>query len=374
MTKKILAVLLSFCLCITIWSFEAKAEDIEIPTNAKAFVLMDPVSGRILLEKNSEEKRPMASTTKIMTAIIALEKGNLKSQVKVSSKAASVVGSSFHLKYGEVLSLEDMLYGLMLPSGNDAATAIAEHIGGTEENFVEMMDQRALELGALNTQFKNPHGLDDDQHYTTAKDLALIARQAWSIYKFREIVQTKTKDIKEGINPRQISNTNQLLWEFKGANGIKTGTTPNAGKCLVAAAYKNSFQLISVVLGSNNAFIDSGKLLNYGFANYKLTPLIRKNKHYATVPVQNGNFEEVGLMAKDGISLPLTESEAVKFNLVVPKKIKAPVAKGEQIGELQVFIGNNLASSTPLIAMKEVRIKKYSDILYKILKFWMKME
>ena len=374
MTKKVLVVLLSFCLCITVWSFETRAENIELPVSAKAFVLMDPISGRILLEKNSEEKRAMASTTKIMTAIIALERGDLKSQVKVSSKAASVGGSSFHLNSGEVLSLGNMLYGLLLPSGNDAAEAIAEHIGGTEENFVQMMNEKALELGALSTHFKNPHGLDDPKHYTTAKDLALIARYAWNIYKFREIVQTKTKEIKDGNYPRQIFSTNRLLWEFQGADGIKTGYTGNAGKCLVASADKNSFQLISVVLGTHNHFIDSHTLLDYGFNNYKLTPLIRKNKYCTTVSVQRGFIEDVGLVTKDDISLPLIESEIVKFNLVVPKKIIAPVSKGEQIGELQVYIGNDLAYSASLIAMKEVRIKKYNDILYKILRFWMEWE
>jgi len=374
MTKKIVAVLLIFYLCMAVYCLDAKAENEKLSVNAKAFVLMDPISGRFLLEKNSEEKRAMASTTKIMTAIIALEKGGLKSQIKVSPKAASIGGSSFYLKSGEALSLESMLYGLLLPSGNDAAVAIAEHIGGTEEKFVKMMNQKALKLGALNTHFTNPHGLDDPEHYTTAKDLALIAKYAWNNNKFREIVQTKTKEIKDGDYTRQIFSTNRLLWQFHGADGIKTGYTGNAGKCLVATAYKNGFRLISVVLGSHNHFEDSQKLLNYGFNNYKLKPVVSKDDYYTTVNVENGIFEKVDLIAKENIHLPVMENENISFKLVVPKNIKAPVLKGEQIGQLQIYIDNDHALSTDLVAARDVRLKKYHDILNKILRFWIKWD
>jgi D-alanyl-D-alanine carboxypeptidase (penicillin-binding protein 5/6) len=372
MIKKLFVFLLSIYLLIAPCSFEARAENVHLPVNAKAFVLMDPISGRILFEKNSEDKRAMASTTKIMTAIIALENGDLRSKVKVSSRAASIGGSSFYLNSGEVLSLENMLYGLLLPSGNDAAVAIAEHIGGTEDNFVRMMNKKALELGALNTHFKNPHGLDDPEHYTTAKDLALIAKYALNIHKFREIVQTKSKEIKEGKNPRHIFSTNRLLWEFEGAIGIKTGYTGNAGKCLVASADNNIFQLLSIVLGTHDHFADSCTLLNYGFNNYQFTPLISKNQYCTTIKVVGGLSDEVDLMTKDGISLVLMENESVIFNSVVPKKIKAPVSKGEQIGELQVYVGNDLACSTSLVAMSNVSIKKYNYILYKIFRYWIK--
>lgn len=174
---------------------ETRAESASPQVSAKSFIIIDAVSGRTLCGENFEDKRAMASTTKIMTSIIALEKGNLKSQVKVSPRAASVGGSSFNLSIGERLSLENMLYGLLLPSGNDAAIAIAEHIGSTEENFVHMMNEKAVELGALNTHFANPHGLDNPQHYSTAKDLALITRHALKNEKFREIIGTRTKKL-----------------------------------------------------------------------------------------------------------------------------------------------------------------------------------
>lgn len=372
MPKTTIIFLLTLCLLIGTLSLEVKAENPQLSINADVYVLLDSISGRILLEKNSTEKRAMASTTKIMTAIIALEQGNLQSQVVVSPRAASIGGSSFFLKTGETFSLENILYGLLLPSGNDAAVAIAEYIGGTEENFVKMMNEKAVELGALNTHFKNPHGLDEPGHYTTAKDLALIARYAWNIYKFREIVQTKSKEIKDGNYTRQIFNTNKLLWEFDGANGIKTGYTGKAGKCLVASAFKNDFQLLSIVLGTHSHFGDSFQLLNYGFNNYKQTTLAKKSKNYATIPVQNGTFDEIELGIKSNINLPLSKREKFRLKPVVPKKTKAPINKGQQIGELQVYIDENLVHSAPLFAMKDVEVKNYKYILNKIFQFWIK--
>lgn len=374
MTKKIIAIFLVIYLFIAISCISAKAADNALSINAKAFVLMDPISGRILLEKNSQEKMAMASTTKIMTAIVALEKGDLQSQIRVSPRAASIGGSSFYLKPGDVLTLEDMLFGLMLPSGNDAAVAIAEHIAGTEDKFVQIMNQKALELGALNTHFTNPHGLDDPEHYTTAVDLAVISRYALKNIKFREIVQTKTKEIKYGDIDRQIFNTNRLLWEFEGADGIKTGYTGKAGRCLVATAKNNGFHLLSVVLGSQNHFEDSKKLLNYGFENYKLKNIISKNNYLTTVNVENGVIKTVDLIAKDSITLPIEESENIKFKLIVPKKIKAPVFKGEEVGQVQVYIDDDLVTSTSLITAKDVPLKTYNYILNRILRFWTRCE
>lgn len=374
MTKKLAVVLFIFCYFATGYSACSKAENETLPLSAKAFVLMDAVSGRILLEKNAQEKMPMASTTKIMTAVIALEKGDSNSRIKVSQKAASMGGSSFYLKSGETMTLENMLYGLLLPSGNDAAVAIAEYIGGTEEKFVQMMNKKALELGALNTHFTNPHGLDDPEHFTTAKDLAVIAKHAWKYNKFREIVQTKTKEIKDGNFARQISSTNRLLWQFDGADGIKTGYTGNAGKCLVATANKKGFRLISVVLGSTDHFQDSQRLLDYGFENYYLKPIVRKNEICTSVTVEKGVIKSVGLIAEDNILLPIKEGEKVNYYLIAPKKISAPVFKGESIGQLQIYIDNSFVESVNLVAAGDVRLRKYYDLVNRIFRFWMKWE
>ena len=374
MARKLTVVFFVFYFFVAANVAFAKTDNNALQLGARAFVLMDATSGRILVEKNSENKMPMASTTKIMTAILALENGDLNSTVSVSPKAASVGGSSFYLRSGESLSLESMLYGLLLPSGNDAAVAIAEHIGGSQEKFVQMMNKKALELGALNTHFANPHGMDDPEHYTTAKDLAVIAKHAWNYNKFREIVQTKTKEIRDGNYVRQIFNTNRLLWQFEGADGIKTGYTGKAGRCLVATASRKGFRLISVVLGSSDHFKDSQKLLDYGFANYNLKPIIFKNRFYATATVEDGIFNTVDLIAEDSVLLPLKDGERVSYYVIAPKKVKAPIFKGERIGQLQIYIDDNYAASISLVASKDIRQKQYYDIFNKLLRFWLRWE
>lgn len=374
MYKRIAVFILSLLLCFTLWNVEIKAEVNDLPVNAKAYVLIDPISGRILLEKNSEEKRAMASTTKIMTAILALEKGDLSSIVEISSKASSVGGSSFNLQAKEYLQLNSLLYGLLLPSGNDAAIAIAEHIAGTENGFVQIMNKKAVELGALDTHFNNPHGLDDPDHYTTAKDLALITRYALGCSKFREIVQTKNIQINDGKLPRHIYSTNRLLWEYKGCNGVKTGYTGQAGRCLVASAVNNNFQLISVVLGSNNHFNDSRTILDYGFDNYKLRTVIDKDNYKFPIKVRNGFCDEICLIVEESVKLPFKDNESFLLTPVVPKEVKAPVFKGEQIGQIEIIINNKNVYSKALIASSDVPLKTYNKILYEILKSWLDLK
>ena len=346
------------------------AEDIQV--NVNSYILIDPISGRVLMEKASYEKYPMASTTKVMTAIIALERGDISSKVITSPRAASVGGSSFWLRSGEEMTLENMLYGLLLPSGNDAAVAIAEHIAGDEDSFVELMNQKALELGAINTRYKNPHGLDAPGHYTTARDLSIISRYAWSIPKFREIVGTPSKAIKEGAFTRQLYNTNRLLTGFNGANGIKTGYTGKAGRCLTASATRDGLHLMSVVLGADDHFSASYNLLSYGFSNYKLMDIIEEDAEYASVPVKNGVKDELQLLAKTSITLPVREGEMVEFRLIAPKSIDAPIVMGHQVGEIEVFIDNKKAFSTSLIASTDIRKRMFFDIYLKIIDEWVK--
>lgn len=368
MLKKTLILLFIF---VTVCSGFARAENISLNVDARAYVLMEPVTGRILIEKNSEEKRAMASTTKIMTAIIALERGNLESKVRVSTKAAAIGGSSFYLRAGETMSLENLLYGLLLPSGNDAAVAIAEHIGGNEKNFVDLMNLKALEIGALNTHFMNPHGLDEPGHYTTARDLAMIARYAWGIPKFREIVQTREKIINEGSHSRHIYNTNRLLWSKIGVNGIKTGYTGAAGRCLVASAARNGFQLIAVVLGTGDHFGNSYKLLNYGFSHYKYEHVVVKDRLYTTARVENGILDIALLVAGEDIFLPVGENETVDLKMVVPDSIKAPVIKNQPIGEIQVFIKGKQVCKTVLKSAQDIREKTFFDMFYRIIREWL---
>lgn len=368
MLKKILAL---FFIFITVCRASPGAENVSLDIDARAYTLMDPITGRILTEKNSEEKRAMASTTKIMTAIVALEYGDLSSIVKVSSKAASIGGSSFHLQSGETMKLENMLYGLLLPSGNDAAVAIAEHIGGSEKNFVDLMNLKAIEIGAKNTHFMNPHGLDEPGHYTTARDLAIIARYAWGIPKFRSIVQTRDKIIDDGNYKRHIYNTNRLLWSKDGVCGIKTGYTGGAGRCLVASAVKNGFQLISVVLGSGDHFGSSYRLLTYGFSHYKPVQVVQKGRLYTTTRVENGILDRALLAAKEDIILPVGEKETVKLKMVVPDSIAAPVVKNQPVGEIQIFIEGIQVYKTSLVSAQDIRQRTFMDEFYKIIREWL---
>lgn len=369
-TAKIVLALFLICALLA-GTASAKAEETNFSIDARAYLLMDEITGRILIEKNSEISLPMASTTKIMTAIVALENGDLSSQVKVSPKAASMGGSSFHLVAGETMSLESMLYGLLLCSGNDAAVAIAEHIGGDVDTFVEMMNRKAREIGALNTSYKNPHGLDEDGHYTIARDLALIAKYAFSIPKFREIVGTKEKIINEGKFTRHIYNTNRLLRISENVDGIKTGYTGKAGRCLVATAQKNGFRLISVVLGARDHFSTSLKLLNYGFDNYELKQLVTEGNVYAAVPVKDGVAKKAVVVAEKDIALPLREKEKVQIKISVPPFTEAPVYKGQVLGEIQIFIDSTYVCSAPLVSIQDIRKKSLFDNFYKMIKMWM---
>lgn len=234
---------------------------------AYSYILLDSQTGVILAQREAWRKRAPASTTKIFTGIVALEAENLESPVKISQKAGSTGEASINLQEGEVLTLEALLYGALLCSGNDACVAISEHIAGTEEKFGFLMNQKAFLVGATGSNFKNPHGLPAKEHYSTAYDLALMARYGLRNLCFSKIVSTKSTVI-ESITParkRYLSNTNQLLWGTEGAGGVKTGTTIEAGQCLVAAVTRNGRQLITVVLKSPNRYKDTLRLLEYGF-------------------------------------------------------------------------------------------------------------
>ena len=342
---------------------------------AKAAILIDFKSGRILYKKNEDEKLPMASTTKIMTAIIALEKGNLEDVVTVSKKAVSIGGSKVPLVCNEKIKLRDLLYCLLLKSGNDAALAIAEHIGGNVNNFVIMMNNKAKEIGALNTNFRNPHGLDNNiyDHYTTVYDLAMIARYALNNPIFANIVSTKQITItSESQKNRIINNTNRLLWYYNGADGVKTGYTGKAGRCLVSSATRDNQKYIAVVLNSNNVWKDSAALLDYAFNNYKIENIVKKGEKIKTVKILNGDKDKVMLLTKKDISVPLRQDEKVKisFEFEIPDKIKAPMGKYESIGKLKVRLGDEVIAETDLISDEIVEEKSLRANMAKIFYNW----
>ena len=245
----------------------------KLPTiSSKNIIVLDRKTLLPLYEKNAYEKVAMASTTKILTCIIALEKGNKNDIITVSKKASSVSGSTLGLKSNIKISLNDLLYGLMLRSGNDCAIAIAEHISGSVEEFANLMNLKAFELGLFNSNFITPHGLDNSQHFTTAYDLALLTNYALKNDDFKKIVSTKTKVISIGNYSREISNTNELLGTLNGVYGVKTGFTFEAGRCLVSACTRNTLDIIVVVLGADTKSIrtkDIKNLIKYIFDNYE---------------------------------------------------------------------------------------------------------
>ena len=336
--------------------------------SAQSGILIDGNSGRVLLEYNPHLKLPMASTTKIMTALIGLEKGNIDENIIISRDAVGIEGSSIYLYEEESISLEDLLYGLMLRSGNDSAVAIANHIGGDLENFSLMMNNRAKELGAINTNFKNPHGLSAEGHYTTAYDLALISKKAIEIEKFKEISKAKTWRANRDKN-NIFYNKNSTLWEYEGGDGIKIGYTIAAGRCLVSSATRNGIQLIAVVLNDRNWFQDCYALMDYGFKEYKNYVILDKGKYFGKIPILNGNREDLIAVAADTFIYPLEEEEMekIKIHIDAPDSIKAPIKKGDNIGNIHVFLDGKLIHQEKLIAKESVeKLNTLQKILNKI--------
>jgi D-alanyl-D-alanine carboxypeptidase (penicillin-binding protein 5/6) len=249
-------------------------------THAQAYSVIDVTSGRILTEYQGNKRMRIASLTKVMTAIVAIEQGELSDRVTVSSKAYGKEGSSIYLQLGEEMSLHSMLYGLMLRSGNDAATAIAEHVGGSVEGFVYMMNEKARWLGLEQTLFQNPHGLDDEQHYSSANDLARLTAYALHNAIFREIVATKWKQVPNPNKPWDYrwTNKNKMLSLYEGADGVKTGYTKQAHRTLISSATRGGQQVAVVTLDDGDDWLDHRKLLDYAFANFPLTPIVKREE------------------------------------------------------------------------------------------------
>lgn len=325
-----------------------------------AAILMEWQSGRILYHRNGFTRMHPASLTKIMTALIALERGRLEDIVQVSEEAASQPGSTMYLKEGDRFTLEDLLYGLMLNSGNDAAWAIAQHIGnGDPGEFFRMMNERARQLGAINTRFSNPHGLTDPNHYTTAFDLALITRAALKHPFFKNLVATKEKDVIDARGDKVISlyNTNKLLWLYLGTDGVKTGTTEAAGQCLVASATRDDMRLLAVVLASGDRWSDAATLFDYGFSQWRTEKLINAGERVATVPVRGGLKRQVPVVLEDDIVVCIPRfSTGLRVELDVPKKLRAPVDRGAVVGRATAFLGNEPLVSVNLLADEWVEL------------------
>ena len=339
---------------------------------AHSAILMDAKTGQVLFDKEANRRSAPASTTKIMTAILALESGRLEETVTVSPRAAATRGSSLHLYAGQKISLHELVTGLMLRSGNDAAVAIAEHLAGSVAAFSERMNARARELGAYNTQYQNPHGLSAVNHYSTAFDLAWLTRHALLLPEFAAIVSTKETEIEwqdrsgreKGINLR---NTNKLLWLFEDADGVKTGTTGEAGPCLVSSATRAGQKLIAVVLNDSSRWVDSMQLLKYGFDAYELYPFAEQGDILTAIGVEGGFFPVVDIMVAAPAALVVTTKELpqVTVEVELPETIKAPVFQGQKIGEIVFFVGDKAVKTVDLVAAADVEEKTLSRLFFR---------
>jgi D-alanyl-D-alanine carboxypeptidase (penicillin-binding protein 5/6) len=328
---------------------------------ARAAILVDAKTGEVLYEKKSREHNAPASTTKIMTAILAIESGRLEEPVRVSLRAAATRGSSMHLYAGQVLSLRELLTGLLLRSGNDAAVAIAEHLAGTTEAFVAQMNRRARDLGATDTHFRNPHGLSAPGHYSSAYDLAMLTRFALADPVFAAIVGSKEigidwRDRRGREQDVNLRNTNKLLWMLEEADGVKTGTTGEAGPCLVASATRGNHKLIAVVLHDHTRWFDSMQLLKYGFDNYDLYDYADQGALIATIPVEGGLDATVDAVAAAPAALvvPTADYPRITAEVDLPKTIKAPVYQGQKIGEIVFYIDDKAVKSVDVVAAGEI--------------------
>lgn len=328
--------------------------------HAAASILIESKSGAILFAKNAEQRRAPASTTKIMTAIVALERGDLKKIITVSRRAARTGGSTIHLKTGDRLSLKELLEGMMLRSGNDGSMAVAEGVAGSIEGFTELMNLKAKEIGALNTNFQNPHGLRAPSHYTTALDLALMSRYGLVNRKFANLVKKKTATLEwaELRKSVEVRNTNRLLWYLEGADGVKTGTTNEAGHCLVASATRDDKQLIAVVLNSGDRWGDCQRLLEYGFREFDVIKIATALRPVVKIKVKNGWPRIINLYPRSDLNAVVRKEKA---DAIVPKitvfsdPVTAPLSPGRPLGKIGFYYQGKLVNEVDLINLKPVR-------------------
>lgn len=351
---------------------------------AQGAVLIDFKTGRVLWQKNMNEELPMASTTKIMTAILALESGMLEDVTVASKRASSAPQVKMGIKEGEKHRLYDLLYPLMLMSANDAAIVIAEHIGGSVEGFAQMMNEKAKEIGALNTEFVTPNGLDEGNHHSTAYDMALIARYALNNDEFVEIINTPSITIPLKNNDEKsytFNNKNRLLKEYEGAIGVKTGFTGKAGNCFVGAAQRNGMELISVVLasgwgnsGKERKWSDTKNILNYGFENYQISEVITEGVNTGNVPVTKSKEGFVNTKIAESGFACVTEEELNSLKTVVnlKKSVEAPVKKNDVLGTASVYTqSGELLFQTDIVSCENIERHDLNSCIKKTINLWL---
>lgn len=313
--------------------------------SAECAILIDAQTGRVLYEKKAEEKSLIASTTKIMTALVICEQTNVLDRVKIPKEAVGIEGSSMYLKEGEVLTVQELLYGLMLQSGNDAAVALAIYCGGTVEGFTELMNDKAHRLGMSQSHFANPNGLDSPGNYSTARDMAILTAYAMQNPIFAQTVSTKTITIGE----RCLRNHNKLLWQLEGANGVKTGYTNAAGRILISSVTRMGRQLIAVTFNAPDDWQDHKTLIEDGFSRFTVQQLVRQGQILGQLELAGGQETSVDLIAAEDFSYSLAQGERVTISLPEAGFAYAPVAEGQEAGFAHILVDGTAVAKVPLV-------------------------
>ncbi len=334
---------------------DADLKDEGIEVDAKAAILIEADSGRVLYEHNADKRYPMASTTKIMTALIAIEHCSMDEIVTAGKNASGVEGTSIYLSEGEQLTMHQMLQGLMIRSGNDAAVAIAEHIAGDVQTFADLMNRRAQMLGA-DALFVTPNGLDKGDHGASARAMALIAQAAMRLEEFRSLVSTQRAVIPwiDHEYSRVLQNKNRLLKEYEGANGIKTGFTSKAGRCLVFSAERDGMKLIGVVLSCPSWFDEAEKMLDWGFENFSMETAVQEGETAAYVKVEGGVEDSVPVAAAQTLSYPIAADDVWSVETYAAELLAAPIEAGDVVGYVSLVVDGEEAERVNLIAASSV--------------------
>ena len=379
-----ITILILFIIINKVYAYSELEKDRIPNVNSRKAVVIERKSRRVLYGKKENERAKMASTTKIMTALVVIQNTNLNNIVEVSKKAASIGGSRLKLKKGDKITVKDLLYGLMLKSGNDAAVALAEYVGGSVADFAELMNKNAEKLGLKNTHFVTPHGLDDEEHYTTAYELALLTDYALKNEVFADIVKTKSASITVNGQIRTINNTNELLGNLNGVYGVKTGFTNGAGRCLVTAIKREDLDIICVVLEADtkkDRTKDSVKLIENTFKNYKIVLLNNKiNEEF--INWNNMNCNRIYIEKGDGkrLSLKLDYNEEIKYpilkksdnkikiNIIANSELKAPVKTNTEIGKLQIKYDNEIIKEISIINTNTINKKSINNYMQEFFK------
>ena len=358
-------------LTLILWQGFCAVASEEMQVQAKGAALVDAATGRLLWGQNPDQKLPMASTTKVMTAILALENAELSETVTASKNASGVEGTSLYLRVGETLTMEQMLYGLLLRSGNDAAVAIAEHVDGDVEAFVRRMNERAA-LWGLDASFANPHGLDASGHEASALAMARLMARAMRYPTFRQISGASYAVIPwEGNDfQRVLNNKNRLLRDYAGANGGKTGFTSRAGRCLVFSAQRDGLELCGAVLNCPDWFSQAEKILDYGFANYSMQTPLRAGQTACQTQVKGGVRASVEAVAQEDLCAAVGEGERFSVEYDFGEGVRAPVAQGQPIGTATLYIDGQSVATTPLLAAEALEKRDLLSGLKRVVRQW----